>query len=187
MKIALLEDAIRDRIVNSSVLIVCDSYDVMMADSPDRMINTFLASDHCMVWSGEVFCGPPYQPHIDAWPSSPTKLRYLNSGFGIGYKSAFAECLKAMHTIPTEVSSAFPYNDQQLWHELYLRGDQLMHIDTDPRYCLNCHLLGMDDLDMSGDGIRFAPTGSKPMAFHLNGISRHQEIGRAIIRKLGYQ
>lgn len=164
------------------VILFADAYDVLFADSTDKLLRHFLRMNASIVFSAECGCWPHIVENKDTcfngYPPSPTKARYLNSGAWIGYAAEAAGMLSAI--IEDAGDSFENANDQKLAADMYINGrfgiklDFYNSIFQSMHYTLNdplpyCYPRKELELNRKGRWINKA-TKSSPAVFHFNGI-----------------
>ncbi len=169
-------------------IIVCDSWDVVFAESPEHIIERFkeIRGYTKIMWNAEKNLFPVSDLKF---PETKTSYRYLNSGFSVGFVEAYVELLEKMHleNIPNdyvnEKGENVGPNDQEFYQRAFVEQLVPMSLDTKAELCQTLHGVGPDELDFSGDRIRNVETGSYPMCFHANGA---KEVWKdKILAKLG--
>ncbi len=169
-------------------IIVCDAFDVVFADDPEKIIDKFkqIRKFARIMWNAEKNLFPDATLNF---PPCKTSYRYLNSGFSVGYVEDYVRLLENMHleNIPNdyvnEKGERIGPNDQLYYQQQFLAQPVDMALDSKAEICQTLHGVGPDELDFSGDRIRNVETGSYPLCFHLNG---QKELWRdKLLAKLG--
>ena len=160
---------------SEEVMIICDSWDIVFARSPDEIENEYynIREGAHLVWNAEKTFFP-FDPTLD-FPDPGTPYRYLNSGFAIGPASAHLALLEALNldSIPddhvdTSGKQVNPF-EQPLIQAAYCKQVIPMKLDTQVRICQCLHAVTPEELDLTGDFIRNTITDTNPMVFHMNG------------------
>ena len=93
-KINLLRDELKSwSDVKNHVIMFTDSYDVVLLQNPQEILNKFRQFNSNIIFSSEKTCWP--SPELsEKYPESLTEYKYLNSGGFIGYVSDILELIK---------------------------------------------------------------------------------------------
>jgi hypothetical protein len=160
---------------SDEVIIICDSWDIVFARSPDVIGEAFeeVRGGGRLVWNAEKTFFP-YDPALN-FPDPGTPYRYLNSGFAIGPANAHLELLEALNldAIPddhkNERGEQINPFEQPLVQKAFCDQVIPMTLDTQVDICQCLHAVTPTELDFSGEFIRNTMTNSYPMVFHMNG------------------
>jgi hypothetical protein len=173
-------------------IIVCDAWDVVFADSPERVVEKFkeIRNGARIMWNAERNLFPDATLQF---PETKTSFRYLNSGFSVGYVSDYVKLLESMalENIPDDYVNEKGENvgpNDQLYYQLQFLLQPVMQpvkmaLDTKCEIAQTLHGVKHEELDFSGDRIRNIETGTYPLCYHMNGF---KELWKdKILAKLG--
>lgn len=196
-KVKLLKKAILDGTVTADHIIVTDSFDVIFAEDPHKIIETFdLWHDHApfhpeIVWNAERACFSDASLASEH-PATTSSFKYLNSGWGCGLTESFLAAMAENdpdlmpddHRKPD--GSMHHSCDQDYWMRRMLYGRTPIGLDNEGVLCQTYCNTSLDEVVLEPEGkIRFLETGNYPMVHHANGSSKN-DILPAIIKHLGY-
>lgn len=183
--------AIKKGIVNTDIIIFCDSWDLVFATTPEEIIEKFLEFNCDLVISAEKNCFPnDLKDEYDKLPFT-SDFKYLNSGMIVGYTDKMLQTLEAMKVeeIPNDYwdgEKNIHFNDQFEYMKIYLK--QPVHIKLDYQQILSrtLHNAQLYELDFTKERIMNISTNSYPCTFHMNGNGKTENgIRNAILKKLG--
>ena len=168
-----MRDWLRNGNATDEIIIMCDSWDLVFADSPDAIEEEFknLTSTR-LLWNAEKTQWPDTGLNF---PDVGTPYRYLNSGFVVGYASTLLKVIDMMNidAIPDDHTNAAGVrvepNHQEYFQRIYVENPALMAIDRSATICQALHAVEPDELDLTGNQIQNTITKSYPMVFHMNG------------------
>lgn len=193
----LLKKAIEDGTVSADYILWIDAFDVVFADSPEKILDTYLAEfadKYRIVWNAEKNCFPDAdwaQHH----PKTDSPFKYLNSGMSIGDT-------KAYHTIFTQMGvDSWPddhqrpdggwhhVNDQQFVMAKFLFGqcaedEPKMTLDTQCKMFQVLVGVEPEELEITSSGIRNKITNTSPIAFHFAGGSKTAGLMEPILQSM---
>lgn len=159
---------------NFKTMIFCDSWDVVLVDSVDRIMHEFDEFGKPIVFNAERNCFPR-SDLANMFPTSLTPYRFLNSGFIVGYTDAIMQMLDDMKAkeIPDDYQRADGSwqntNDQELFSLWYLAHQQKAALDYNARICQTLHAAEPEEFSLDGGKVKSNITGNFPCAFHGNG------------------
>lgn len=187
-----LRDWLRGRKLDKQdIIIYFDAYDVVFAADPKDIVKKFkeIKGKNQIIWNSERNLFP------DAtlkFPETKSSFRYLNSGFAVGYATAFLEMLEWMDLdkIPDdhrkEDGSMWEPNDQLYVQRAFLEGPVKMGLDYNCELCQTvCGTSEVPDFDLYADPMRNNETGSSPMALHFNGPSKEYPFKSRMLEAIG--
>lgn len=159
-------------------LIVCDSWDVIFCAGPDEVLYNWNIFGAPIVFNAETNCFPKSDL---AWkhPPSPTKYKYLNSGFFVGNTEAIRQMLlwmKERTQFPDDVQkpdgSWVTPNDQQFYMEYFVEaGMPSIRLDHTGILCASLHDADEREYAFLPDKKRVVSleTRNEPCVLHGNG------------------
>lgn len=152
-------------------IILCDAWDIIFAADPHEIKWPFLPNGAEIIWNAEKNLFP--DPTLD-FPETETSYRYLNSGFAIGFPSAFKQMfawmdLDVIGYDREENGKKIEPNDQLYIQHSFLQSGIPMTLDSRCNICQTLHGVTENELDFSEDRIRNVETGTYPLVFHCNG------------------
>lgn len=184
--------AIKEGRISEEYIIYCDSWDLVFAQHPDKVMQKFKYFNADVVANTEKNCFPgTYQEDFDKI-EAPTQWKYLNSGFIVAKTESWLKCLESMdlpnvgvdHYDPEKGCNVHP-EDQSLTQKVFL--DQPVNFKLD-YYCelsQTLHDADMSIFDFSGERIKNTVTNSEPCVFHFNGNAKDKlEIRNPILKHL---
>lgn len=153
-------------------IVICDAWDVVFAADPNEIHEKVKDTPAEIIWNAEKNLFPdPTLPFNE----TGTSYRYLNSGFAVGYPTAFIEMfgwmrLETIGFDRTEDGNKIEPNDQFYIQKAYLESRIPMALDSRCEITQTLHGVEENELDLSGARIRNIETGSEPIVIHLNGF-----------------
>jgi hypothetical protein len=167
-KLLYLKEFLKEQAKDFTHLLFCDAYDVVLAASWPRIIQTFLSLNSPLVFSTERMCWPDIHLARD-YPSSPMPYCFLNSGLWMGEISAASMLIKS---ILLQNVSAHNFSDQRLYADAFLNGKMPITLDYQCQLFQSLYQ-SPDDLrwDDKNHRIKNKLTKQFPLIFHGNGKS----------------
>jgi hypothetical protein len=196
-KAKLLKKAILNGPITADHIIVTDSFDVIFAEDPHKIIETFdLWHDNApfhpeIVWNAERACFSDASLASEH-PATQSSFKYLNSGWGCGLTESFLaamaeedpDLLPDDHRKPD--GSMHHSCDQDYWMRRMLYGRTPIGLDNEGVLCQTYCGMSEAEIAFEPEGkIRILETGNYPMVHHANGNSK-DHILPMIIKHLGY-
>lgn len=171
-KLKLIQDALEDvgQIPHNAIMMMTDSYDVMLLATAQEIVDRFLAMNTEMVFSAEIFCHPDQHRASeyklqDGIEHDMHRYKFLNSGTYIGYAKSLRDI---MRRFPFSLSD----DDQRYWTNVYLNcgKNQSMKLDRSAQIFL-CLAGSVNDLQYDELRNQFSSesTGNCPLVLHFNG------------------
>jgi len=164
-----------------AILMHVDAFDTVVLSDAHEIRNKFLATQKKLVLSTETNLWPPDSFQNDlkaAYPPSPTRFLYINSGTYLGY----AGYIKGMlDSLPEDyICSGFqgqPFSkcdDQRCFHTWYLQQTQTekqanIHVDYHQEIFHCMHGVSTDDFEIQQDRFFLKETQQTPCVLHGNG------------------
>jgi hypothetical protein len=188
----VLYAAIKNGTIDTKYIIFTDSWDMVFAGSPDEVMSKYKEFECPLVISAEKNCFPEDTKAAYDALNSPTKYKYLNSGFIVGETEAILACLEAMdlpnlpddHYDAEKRCNVHP-NDQFEFQKIFLQQPVKIKLDCFQELSQTLHDADVNDFDFSKNRIRNIHTGSYPITFHFNGGSKDKlELRNPILQKL---
>lgn len=160
---------------SDEVMIICDSWDVVFAESPTLIETAFneIRGRGRLVWNAEKTFFP--EDYTLDFPNPGTPYRYLNSGFAIGPADAHLDLLESLNldSIPddhiNEKGEQINPFEQPLVQNAFCNGKIPMTLDTHCEIVQCLHAVTPQELDLTSERIRNTITNTHPMVFHMNG------------------
>jgi hypothetical protein len=165
-----------------AILMHVDAFDTVVLSDAHEIRNKFLATQKKLVLSTETNLWPPDSFQNDlkaAYPPSPTRFVYINSGTYLGYAGYIKGMLDSM---PDDyICSGFqgqPFSkcdDQRCFHTWYLQQTQTekqdnIHVDFHQEIFHCMHGVSTDDFEIQHDKRFFLKeTQQTPCVLHGNG------------------
>lgn len=178
----LLRDVLSKGLLNTKYILFADAFDVVFQSRIENAVNALHYYDADIVWNAERNCFPDAELaplHTDPG----TSFRYLNSGFGIGYRDAFIASLEEMDLD----SKPGDGNDQDWWMRQHLFGKACRSaLDYDTILCLALHQVEAKDVVLENGMVQCVETGHCPIGTHFNGPSKTSGLREPILRTLGF-
>lgn len=169
-------------------IILCDAWDVVFAADPEKIAKEFkcqicniaenvsgvrlVAQYPEIIWNAEKNLFPLSDMKFSDTNSS---YRYLNSGFAVGYPTAFIRMFEWINLDQIGFDREVPNgtkiepNDQFEIQFAFIESGIPMAIDSGCEICQTLHGVEENELDFTQDKIYNRETGSYPLVFHLNG------------------
>jgi hypothetical protein len=152
--------------------IVCflDAYDGIVNASKDEFMTKFLETKTEIIFGAEINLHPD-SLHSLAYPESSTAMRYLNSGFYIGYVRALQKFVgnKRFEEFDKD------YNDQEYFNRYYIENYQKENIklDTQCDFVINMNKVPWNSLQTHSGLVHttFQDLNKRPLFIHFNGMS----------------
>jgi hypothetical protein len=147
---------------SSDIVCFVDAYDVIANCSSNELLARFKAKDTELWIGAEINMDPPTLP-MDSFPTSPTDLRFLNSGVYIGY----------VHAIKNMLSwgDFLNKNDQEYVSEYFLSHQDSVTLDVHASLVLNMFGVPWQTLKIEGGHVYSEDKGIEPCFLHFNGQS----------------
>jgi hypothetical protein len=194
-KVKLLKKAIDSGVLHADHLILTDSFDVVFADSPDRIVDRFLGMQFesparpSIIWNSERSCFSDASL-APKHPYCRSSFKYLNSGFGVGEIQGFRKVFEELdpeliqddHTEPD--GTRHEENDQDWWMRRFLFGSLSISLDTDTHICAALHSVEEHELDFAGEKIRVIENDTYPLVWHFNGDAKNRSYRDTIESRL---
>jgi hypothetical protein len=187
----LLFECLSNGWLKEKYTIFCDSWDLVLAQSIEEIIERYKWFDAPIVISSEKNCFPDDLKKEYDELNPPTSYKYLNSGMIVGETSAFYEMLVKMdlENVPSDYWDAekncnVHINDQFLYQQIFLKQPVKMVLDYEQLLCNTLHLVTIDDLDFSKESIQNKETKTFPCAFHMNGSAKTDGLREPILQHL---
>jgi len=178
----LLRKALSQGLLNTKYILFADAFDVVFQSPIELAVNALHYYDADIVWNAERNCFPDTElapRHNDPG----TSFRYLNSGFGIGYRDAFIASLEEMDLDSKPADG----NDQDWWMRQHLFGKACRSaLDHDTILCLAMHQVGFGHVALDNGLIQCFETGHTPIGIHFNGPSKTAGLREPVLRTLGF-
>jgi hypothetical protein len=175
----LLYHLIKEKQINTSHIIFTDCWDLVFAAEPEEIMEMYKIMNMPIVISSEANCFPDDLKAEFDERKSPTKYKYLNSGFICGETEAILYCLEKMDlpNLPDDHYDAekgcnIHPNDQFEWMKIAVRYPELIALDYKQIMSQTLHGATIDEFDFSKPRIKNNLTGSYPCTFHFNGGSK---------------
>jgi hypothetical protein len=165
------------KLQDDEIVMFIDAYDVLIVADKEVILQKFLNLHTPFLMSAEKNCYP-YAELADAYPTTSSPFRYINSGGFIGYVRNLKEWLENL--------SPFILNqgDQGQITKNWFKNQMVFSIDTSCEIFLS--LYGVQNkevgIHLRKQTLRCLTTGSEPCAVHANGNSF--EIWNRVYRKL---
>lgn len=183
---------LKEGLIKTEYIIICDSWDLVFACPPEDIIETYLAFNADIVISAEKNCFPDdTKKEYDKLNSLGSAYKYLNSGFIVGKTESVLKMLEAMKVedIPsdyydTEKGCNIHFNDQFEYQKIFLQQPVLIDLDYKQILCNTLHSVSLDDFDFSKDRIFNKETKTYPCAFHFNGSAKTDGLREPILKHL---
>lgn len=175
----VLYQAIKDKVIDTSHIIFTDCWDLIFTCHPDEIMESYGFFNKPIIISSEANCFPDDLKDVFDKRDSPTKYKYLNSGFICGETEAILTCLEAMdlpnlpddHYDPVKNCNVHP-NDQFEWMKMAVKFPELIDLDYEQVLSQTLHGADIEDFDLSKNRIKNKITGSYPCTMHFNGGSK---------------
>ena len=187
-----LYKAITERLIDTEFIIFCDSWDLVFAVDPQKIIDDYKKDETFpIIFSAEKTCFPnDLQKEYDEL-NHYGEYKYLNSGMIIGRTKDVLTMLEAMDLpdVPDdyrkEDGSMFHVNDQFLYQQIFLKQPVKMELDYGQIFCNTLHSVMIEELEfIDGLGISNKETGTYPYIFHLNGSAKTDGLRNPILKFL---
>lgn len=184
--------AIKEGLIQATHIIYTDSWDLVFAANPQEIMERYLSFGTDIVINAEQNCFPlAYKDEFDK-TQSPTKYKYLNSGFIVGKTDAILTCLEEMdlQNMPgdyydEEKKCNVHPEDQTLWQEMFLKQPVTISLDYYGALSQTLHEANIDEFDFSEQRIKNKLTNSYPCCFHFNGGAKSNlELREPILKHL---
>lgn len=188
-----LKRAIDEKITTASVIIFADCFDLVYAAHPQEIIEAFEIMRVPIAFGAErnFFVAHNNIQMAALHPPSPSSFKYINTGFLVGYADAISDALDEIDVEKFRDDYRLPgggnveNNDQNLWCRQLLFGSMRMGLDHTAALILNCHGVGLDEVEfINGGRVRVNETGAMPVAIHFNG-DKNSPIKEALFRHMG--
>lgn len=173
----VLYELIKNKTINTTHIIHTDAWDFLFCAEPDEIMEAYGFFKSPLVVSAESNCFPSdFKEDFDSM-KSPTKYKYLNSGFICGEVEAILYCLEKMDlpNIPDDhfdgEKNIHP-NDQYYWQKIAIKYPELIALDNKQILSQTLHGASIDEFDFSKSRIKNKITGSYPCTLHFNGGSK---------------
>lgn len=183
-----LREHLRKGLVKADCLIVCDSWDLVFADSPQVIAEKWDAMGRAWVCGSERNCFPDASLE-SKHPKCASSYRFLNSGFIVSTQDDMLKVLEHMNldSIPDDgqdEKNPCPC-DQHYYMMEFLNQKIPMYLDTETKFVWN--LCGVDSSNFSfedGGRIINRETNNAPSVFHFNGGSKTDGMMDKILSQL---
>lgn len=169
-------------------IILCDAWDIIFAEHPDRIGEACASFGDAIMFNGEKGCWPRSEL-ADKFPDGGTPWRYLNSGFMCGPASQILKLLESMELERIGVDRkdngrSIEPNDQGEFQYAFTCQPVPMKVDNACYFSQTLSACTMEEFDLSGPRIRNRVTNSYPGVFHFNGDSKNN-LMPAMLAHLG--
>lgn len=163
------------RSILSEHVILTDAWDVIFLESPVSIIDRFLQFNKPIVFSAErtMFPGKDY----GNYPTGPTDVCYLNSGFIVGVREALISLFEHMDVsnapqdVRHEDGKWTNVVDQERFHFAFVEQFVPMTLDYASDLCQSMFKTKPGEIEL-GARCRNTITGAYPMALHWNGPAK---------------
>lgn len=192
-KVKFLKRAIDTKLIDADVVIFADCFDLVYAAHPREVVDAFVRMNVPIVIGAETSC---FTAHNNIQlgplhPPSPSRFKYVNTGFIIGYTEALDEALDEMEVEYLRDDYRLPGggnvedNDQNAWMRQLLFGKVRMGLDNTASLVLNHHGVAPQELEFLADRkICLRETGTIPLVHHWNG-SKENPTKNLVLKHLG--
>jgi hypothetical protein len=163
--------------------IVCflDAYDGIVNANKEEFIEKFLAEKTEIVFGAEILCWPSCLSELK-YPESHTPMRYLNSGFYIGYARALQKFVKNTKFEDFDKD----YNDQEYFSRYFVENHakENIKLDKDAKFVLNMNKVPWQALEIKNGYIHttISVLHNRPAFVHFCGMS-YLDINKDCIRQ----
>lgn len=180
--------AIKEGAIPEEYMIFTDSWDLVFAAHPKKIMEEYATFGSDIVISAEKNCFPDtYKKEYDEL-DIPAPYSYLNSGFIVGKTEAILTCLEAMD-LPnvkddhwsSEKNCAIHSNDQTMWQKIFLDQPVKIALDYNQGLSQTLHDAKVEDFVIDEKGIMNKLTNCYPCSFHFNGGSKDDKPIRELI------
>jgi hypothetical protein len=161
--------------------VVCflDAYDGIVNASKDEFLNLFLATKKDIIFGAEINLHPACLHNLN-YPESNTVMRYLNSGFYIGYVHVL---LKILNIKFEECNKDF--DDQEYLSRYYIENysKENIKLDTECDFVINMNKVPWETLQIQNGNVytTFQDLNKRPLFIHFNGMS-YLDINKDCVR-----
>jgi hypothetical protein len=173
-KLRRLQEWLETKGMGYSIVIFCDSWDIIFVNSVGSIVHKFEAQKVPLMFNAERSCFPRGDL-ADKFPETGTPYRYLNSGFMVGYTVAILDMLRDLNlpSIPDDHTQPdgkrFEPNDQGYIAQWFVDHPGRAALDTSATICQSLHGSGDDEFEFLNGRVVSKLTGNTPSAFHGNG------------------
>lgn len=193
----ILKKAIENGQITAEHIIFIDAFDVVLAASPEEIVEAFKSFDADIVWNAEKNCFPVKEIACD-YPPTDSPFKYLNSGFCVSRTELMWKLLDHMKADELkddhkdENGNNVHPNDQEYYSLAFVRGcpGVVQKLDYNARLCMCMVDVGLNDLSfeevMTGKPcVTHKYTATFPAAFHWAGGSKTSGTMEPILKHLG--
>ena len=163
LKLQWMLDYVRT-LQDDEIVLFVDGFDVLVLADSETLLRTFKQMNAPIVIAAERECYP-YADLKNAYPSSPTSFRYINSGTYMGYASALREWLEDLNINQTECDQG-----QVTKHFLANREKNFLKLDYHCELFLPLYMVKREELVIEKETNRlyFPTTQTRPCVLHAN-------------------
>lgn len=191
-KVKWLYRAIKENRIPEKRIIYCDSWDIVFAAHPDEIITRWVeAGGDKLIVNAEKNCFPTALKDDFDKLKSPTKYKYLNSGFVVGETEMLLACLESMdlQNVPDDYFDAergcnVHFEDQTLMQKEFLKQVAPIALDYHCTFSQTLHEADESEFDFSEERVKNTYTNSYPCCFHGNGSGKSSELFNKILNHL---
>jgi hypothetical protein len=172
-------------------IIVCtDTYDVLINQPTDTIIERFLSKKCDILLSGEMNCYPT--EYLQRWSDvkTPSKHRYPNGGCYMGTAKGLLYLFGGWKSLAETERMCKSSCDQAYLHEFYLahHGRQSVQVDWDCSIFQSMHLISWNDIMFKNGQVYNKIMAQSPCIIHFNGgvwqTDTKQDIQPVFVKKM---
>jgi len=186
----IFHNAIKSGIINTEYCILCDSWDLVFIDTPEKIIERFKKMDCDVIISAERNSFPlDYKDEFDKLPFTKS-YKYLNCGVIVGKTESVRKMFEDMDTdnIPRdtydEVKGWNYPNEQSFYQASFLRQPVNIKLDYDQEITWCLHDVGVNELGYAQGRIYCNETVTFPSIAHFNGGAKTSGVREPILEHL---